>query len=278
MATEMTTPSMQLPTIISTGHDNPYYGGFGGNGWAAGLGGLILGTMWGNGGFGGGFGGNAGAAANAVAASQDRTQIANAIEHVSDQVTQGTISNLQSAQSTQNAINASAMANVQAQNAGTMATMQGTAAISDKICCSTGRLSQEIDQTGDNITVALTDARVQSMQNTQAVKDSLCVINNNLISQGYENRLQNQSLAAQLQAQHAEIMAKSDMQHCQDRELMREIAAQATRDQLTQAQNTIAAQSAQINLTQQLQAQTMYLISQLAPAAAAARTSVTAGA
>lgn len=253
------------PMIVETGNGfngmNPYAFNGWGNGWAAGLGGLILGTMWGNGGFGGGFGGNGAGGVN----------LANAVEHVSDQVTQGTISSLQSAQATQNAINSAAMTGVQAQNAGTVATMQGTAALSDRLCCSTSRLSQEIDQTGDNITAALTDARVQSMQNTQTIKDGLCGINNNITAQGYESRLQAQALASQLQAQHAELMAKSDMQHCQDRELMREIASQAVRDKLTEAQNAIAAQAAQINLTQQLQAQTMYLISQLGTTAPAAR-------
>ena len=75
-----------VPTIIETGNNgyNPYMFGGLGNGWAAGLGDLILGTMWGGNGW-GGFGGNGNNAA-LMAASQDRTQLANAIEHVSDQV------------------------------------------------------------------------------------------------------------------------------------------------------------------------------------------------
>ena len=270
---ELMSPSMELPTILNTGGNGtqmPLGTGF--------IGGLILASLW-NGGWGGGFGNRGGQAAADVA-------IANQIEHVSDQVTQGTISGLQSAQGVQNAINASALANVQSQNAtamatqgainaGTMATMQGNAAISDKICCSTGRLSQEIDSTGDGITAAITDARVQSMANTQLIKDGLCGINQNISQQSAATQLLATQLASQLQAQHADLKATIQQENCADRELMREIAAQATRDELGKAQAKIVQLETQNYVNQSNSQQTLYLtnvIEQLKTTAAAART------
>ena len=235
------------PMIVETGNGFNGYNPLG-TGWAAGLGGLILGTMWGNGGF-GGFGGN-GAGVN----------LANAVEHVSDQVTQGTISGLQSSQSTQNAINQQTIAN-----------MQSVSQLSDKVGGATFGIAQQIDQNGDQVTAAINQSVVEGMRNSQSTNDRLCAINNNITAQGYESRLQNQALAAQLQQQHADLSRQMYEENCKDRELMREIAAQAVRDQLTQAQNTIASQNAQINLTQQLQAQTMYLISQLGTTTSAAK-------
>ena len=134
------------------------------------------------------------------------------------------------------------------------------------MCCATGRLSQEIDQTGDMATAAINQANIQSMQNTQQLGEKLCQINNNITSQGYESRLQAQALAAQLQNQHAQLSAQISEENCKDRELMRDIQAQAVRDQLTQAQAQNAALVAQLNLQNQLQQQTLYLVDQLKPA------------
>ena len=78
------------------------------------------------------------------------------------------------------------------------------------------------------------------------------------------------ALAAQLANQHAELSRQIFEENCKDRELQREIQAQAVRDQLTQAQAQNAALTAQINLTNQLTAQTAYLVAQLKPAETAA--------
>ena len=71
------------------------------------------------------------------------------------------------------------------------------------------------------------------------------------------------------EAAFTDLKATIIEQGCQDREVMREIAAQAVRDKLNECQNELAAQKAQNNLTAQLQNQTLYLISQLKTTAAA---------
>lgn len=228
--------------------------GFGGAGMGAGfIGGLVLGSLWNGNGF--GFGGGRGAQIGADVA------LANSVEHVSDQVTQGTISNLQSVQALTNALN---------QN--TIADLQGTSQLSDKLCCSTMNLSQDIDRTGDQVTAAINQSVVEGMRNSQNTNDRLCAINNNITTQGFENRLQGQALAAQLAEQHAALSRQIFEENCKDRELQREIQTQALRDKLAETQANLAAKDAQINLTNQLTAQTAYLISQLGTATATAKT------
>ena len=232
-----------VPTIIETGN-NPYTTGFGGMGMGSGfIGGLILGSLWNGNGF--GFGGNRG---NAVA----DVGLANSIEHVSDQVTQGTISQLQSVQGLTNTIN---------QN--TISGLQSNSQLSDKISGSTFGLASQIDQTGDATVAAINQSVVEGMRNTQATNDRLCAINNNITAQSYESRLQTQQLAAQLAEQHAALSRQIFEENCKDRELQREIQSQTIRDQLANAQSQNAALTAQINLTNQLTSQTAYLISQL---------------
>lgn len=218
--------------------------GFGGHGAGMGagfIGGLVLGSLWNGNGF-GGWGGNRGAQIGADVA------LANSIQHVSDQVNQGTISGLQSANTLQNTIN---------QN--TIAGMQSAAQMSDKLGGVAFGLAQQIDRTGDQ-TVAAINAT------SQQTNDKLCAINNNITAQGYENRLQGQAIAAQLAQQHADLSRQIFEENCKDRELQREIQTQNIRDQLAQAQAQNAALNAQINLTNQLTAQTAYLIDRLQPA------------
>lgn len=226
---------MNLPTMIETG-------GFGGMGAGLGglIGGLVLGSIWGGNGW-GGWGGNGGRAMQAGA----DVALANQMEHVSDQVQQAAISNLQSANGTQMQIANSAAGVTAGINANTVANLQGFAGIGQQMCCATGRLSQEIDQAGDQTVAAVNAA------------------NMNISAQGYENRIQAQAIANQLQNQHADLKATIIEQGCQDRETMRQIADQQVRDKLNEVQNELAAQRAQNNLTAQLQNQTLYLISQL---------------
>lgn len=229
--------TMSLPVIEN---------GFGGAGMGAGfIGGLILGSLWNGNGFGWGGNGRAGQVGADVA-------IANQLEHVSDQVQQAAISQLQSASGVTAGIT---------QN--TIAQMQGNAQIAQQLCCATGRLSGEIDQSGDQTVAAINAANIQSMQNAQIMADRLCALNGNISSQGYENRLQAQALAAQLQNQHAALSAQIAQENCADRELMREIANQNVRDKLAETQAKVSALETQINLTNQLSAQTAYLIGQL---------------
>ena len=222
--------------------------GFGGLGNGAGMGagfigGLVLGSLWNGNGF-GGWGGR-GMGQGQVGAD---VSLANAVEHVSDQVTQGNISQLQSSNALGMQI-ANAAAGVTAGiNANTVTGLQSTAAISDKICCCCNNLTREIDNTGDQTVAAINNA------------------NMNILSQGYESRLQGQALAAQLASQHADLSRQIFEENCRDRELQREIAAQAVRDKLVEEQAKNAALMAQINLTNQLTAQTAYLIDRLTPA------------
>jgi hypothetical protein len=226
---------MNLPTMIETG------GGFGGMGAGLGglIGGLVLGSIWGGNGW-GGWGGNG----RAMQAGAD-VALAGAVQNVSNQVQEGTISALQSANGTQMQIANSAAGVTAGINQNTIANLQGFAGVGQQMCCATGRLSQEIDQAGDQTVAAVNAA------------------NMNIASQGYENRIQAQAIANQLQNQHADLKATIIEQGCQDRETMRQIADQAVRDKLNECQNELAAQRAQNNLTAQLQNQTLYLISQL---------------
>lgn len=225
---------MNLPTMIETG-------GFGGMGAGLGglIGGLVLGSIWGGNGW-GGFGGGG----RAMQAGAD-VALANQMEHVSDQVQQAAISNLQSANGTQMQIANSAAGVTAGINQNTIANLQGFAGVGQQLCCATGRLSQEIDTAGDQTVAAVNMA------------------NMNISAQGYENRIQAQAIANQLQSQHADLKATIIEQGCQDRETMRQIADQQVRDKLNECQNELAAQRAQNNLTAQLQNQTLYLISQL---------------
>lgn len=210
---------VQLPTVLSDGMS--------GHGLGAGfIGGLVLGSIWNGNGF-GGWGGNRGAAV------ADAT-LANAVEHVSDQVTQGTISSLQ-----------------QAQNSNMF-------------------MGNLINSTGDAITGAINQGTISGLQSNANLAEKLCCINNNITSQGYKNRLQAQSLASQLQNQHADLSRQIFQEGCANRELQREIQSQAIRDKLAEAQAKNASLEAQINLQGQLQAQTLYLINQLKPATTAA--------
>jgi len=230
---------MSLPTIVEGN------GGFGGAGMGAGfIGGLVLGSIWNGNGF-GGWGNRAGQVGADVA-------LQGGIQNLSNQVQQNAISQLQSAAGVTAGIT---------QN--TIAGMQGDAALGQQLCCATGRLSQEIDNTGDQATAAINAANIQSLQNTQQISNGLANLGQAITSQGFENRLQAQSLAAQLQSQHAALSAQIASENCADRELMREIASQAVRDKLAESQAENAALKAQINLQSQLSSQTLYLIDQL---------------
>lgn len=237
------------------------FGGFGGAGLGAGfIGGLVLGSIWNGNGF-GGWGNNRGAMP--VGSAVADTMLSNQLQHVSDQVTQGNISQLQSAQGLTNSINGAQMSLNNAVNQNTISQLQSTSGLSQQLCCSTMNLGQQIDQNGDQTVAAINQSVVEGMRNAQSTNDRLCAINNNITSQGYENRLQNQELAAQLQRQHGELSRQIFEENCRDRELQREIQAQNVRDQLAQAQAQNAALTAQINLTNQLTAQTAYLVQQL---------------
>ena len=251
---------MSLPSIVETG-------GFGGMGAGLGglIGGLVLGSIWGGGW--GGFGGYGARGAGQVGAD---VALQNGQQNILNAVQQGAVAQAQGVGQL-----GMQMANVGAgvtagitQN--TIAGLQGQGALQQQICCSTGRLSQEIDTAGDQTVAAINQGVVTGLQTQMQTNDRLCAINNNITQQGYEARLQAQGLASQLQQQHAALSAQIASENCQDRELMREIASQQVRDKLAEAQAENAALKAQINLQGQLQAQTLYLVDQLKPAATTA--------
>lgn len=293
-----------VPTIIETGKNCENGNCWGGSGLAAGLGGLV--GSWFGQGF-GGWGGYGGRGAGQVGAD---VAIQTGLQNLSDQVHNNGLTGLQSANGVQQAVAGAAagvtggiyqnalsnlqgqngiqmqvantgaaitggmaqqtISNLQGQNQQNINTLQGFAGVGQQICCSTGRLSQEIDANGDRVTDALHQNGIQAMQNTQLMADRLCATNQNITNQGYEGRLQSQSLAAQLQNQHADLKAVIIEQGCQDRETMREIAAQAVRDKLAEAQAKIVQLETQNYVNQSNSQQTLYLINQLKPAAATA--------
>ena len=149
--------------------------------------------------------------------------ISNQITHANDAATQGTIASLQNANSTQ----------------------------------------QFIGGKTDAIMGAIATANVNTNQTLNNISDKLCCINNNITSQSGQTRELAQGIAMQLQQQHADLKATIIDQGCQDRALMKEIQTQTIRDKLDEVQTQNAALQSQINLTNQLTAQTAYLVQQL---------------
>ena len=294
----------EMPTIIETGKncDNGSCG-WGGNAWGAGAG-AFIGSLFGNGGF-GGWGGyrNAGQVGADVALQTGlqnlsdqvhnngltslqgdngiQQAVSNAAAGVTNGIYQNALSNLQGQGATQMQVaNTGAaisggmaqqtIANLQGQNQQNLAMVQGFAGVGQQLCCLGGKLSQEIDQTGDLINASIQHGTVQGMRNTQQISDRLCQTNQNILNQGYETRLLGQNLASQLQNQHADLKATIIEQGCQDREVMREIANQQVRDKLAEAQAKIVQLETQNYVNQSNSQQTLYLINQLKPAATAA--------
>ena len=260
--------------------------GFGGFGGGMGmLTGLLFGGLLGGGWGGFGYGNRGGFGAGQVGAD---VAIQGSLDHVSDQVQQGNLMNLQgqnqiqqgiagAAGLVQNGIYQNSLSNLQGQNQQTVANLQGFAGVGQQICCSTGRLSQEIDRAGDQTVAAINAANIQGMNNTQVLNEKLCQTNQNILQQGYEERLQAQGLASQLQAQHADLSGQIYREGCQTRELQREIQSQAIRDKLAEQQAENAALKAQLNLQSQLQAQTLYLVNRLQPTETAPAATTAAG-
>ena len=249
MADEM----VHLPTIVEGNS------GFGGLGVGAGLiGGLLLGSLWG----GNGWGGCGNRGAGQVGAD---VALQNGIQNLSNQAQQNAISQLQSANGLGMQIANTGAAVTAGINANTVSALQSQNAMQQQMCCCCNNLSKEIDATGDGITAALTNGRIQDMQNTQTILGGMSNLGQAISNQGYQNQLQTKDVLAALSQQHADLSRQIYEENCKDRELQREIAAQNDRDQLMQCQAQNAALTAQINLTNQLTAQTAYLVSQLKP-------------
>lgn len=255
-----------MPTIVETGKNE---NGWGGNAWGAGVGGFI-GSMFGNGGFGGWGWGNRG---NAGQVGAD-VVLQNGIQNLSNQAQQNAIATMQASGQTQRQVADTGfaiqggqyqqtIANLQGQNQQNLAMVQGFGGVGQQLCCLGKSIAQDIDQTGDQLNAAIQQNTVQGMQNTRDIGDKLCMTNQNITNQGYQNQLQTKDVLAAMAAQHADIRALIQNENCQDRELIREVATQQVRDKLAETQAELAAQKAQGNLTNQLQSQTLYFMQQM---------------
>ena len=252
---------MSLPTIMETG------GGFGGMGAGLGglVGGLVLGSIWGGGW--GGFGGYGNRGAGQIGAD---VALQNGIQNVQNAVQQGAVAQAQGVGQL-----GMQMANVgagvtQAVNGGTVANLQGFSSLGQQICCSTGRLSQEIDAAGDQTMQAINAGTIQGINNAQRIEGGLANLGQAVTNQGYQNQLQTKDVLAALSQQHAALSAQISAENCADRELMREIAAQQVRDKLAEAQAKIVQLETQNYVQQSNSQQTLYLVDQLKPAATTA--------
>jgi len=254
---------MNLPTMIETG-------GFGGMGAGLGglIGGLVLGSIWGGGW--GGFGGYGNRGAGQVGAD---VALQNGIQNVQNAVQAGAVAQAQGVGQL-----GMQMANVgagvtQAVNGGTVANLQGFSGLGQQICCSTGRLSQEIDAAGDQTMQAINAGTIQGINNAQRIEGGLANLGQAVVSQGYQNQLQTKDVLAALSQQHAALSAQIAQENCADRELMREIAAQSVRDKLAEAQARIIQLETQNYVNTSNSQQTLYLeskIDQLKPTTTAA--------
>lgn len=256
-----------MPTIVETGKNE---NGWGGNAWGAGVGGFI-GSLFGNGGFGGWGYGNRGVAPGQVGAD---VALQNGIQNLSNQAQQNAIATMQASGQTQRQVADAGfaiqggqyqqtIANLQGQNQQNLAMVQGFGGVGQQLCCLGKSIAQDIDQTGDQLNAAIQQNTVQGMQNTRDIGDKLCMTNQNITNQGYQNQLQTKDVLAAMAAQHADIRALIQNENCQDRELIREVATQQVRDKLAETQAELAAQKAQGNLTNQLQNQTLYFMQQM---------------
>lgn len=256
-----------MPTIVETGRNND--NGWGGNAWGAGVGGFI-GSMFGNGGFGGWGWGNRG---NAGQVGAD-VALQNGIQNLSNQAQQNAIATMQASGQTQRQVADTGfaiqggqyqqtIANLQGQNQQNLAMVQGFGGVGQQLCCLGKSIAQDIDQTGDQLNASIQQNTVQGMQNARDIGDKLCMTNQNITNQGYQNQLQTKDVLAAMAAQHADIRALIQNENCQDRELIREVATQQVRDKLAETQAELAAQKAQGNLTNQLQNQTLYFMQQM---------------
>lgn len=224
------------------------FGGMGAAGWMGALGGLILGSMWGGNGW-GGFGGGR----NLGQGVADVT-IQTGLQNLQNAVNQGAVAQAQGVGAIGMEIANSGANTVAAVNAQTIAGLQGQNATQQQICCAAGRLSQEIDQTGDLLTATLNQNNITNLQGMANIAEKLGEINNNITRQGLENQLRSQQLSAE-----------NERQHCQDRELMRQIATEQMAAKLNEAQAKIVQLETQNYVNQSNSQQTLYLINQLKP-------------
>ena len=195
-------------------------GGFGGGNalslGAGAIGGLVLGSLWGNGGpWGNRNNGNNDAAYNSGMLTGIQTQLSDM-----------SIGNLSSAISSADR-DFLAQTSSQNQFLGNLINNTGDSATNLAMCQGFGGLNANIAQQGFNNQLAI-------------------------VEQNGANRLQAQELAAQQQQCCCQVLRAIEQEGCANRELQREIQTQALRDKLCDTQNALSASVAEKNLTEKI--------------------------
>ena len=227
-------------------------GGWGGTALGAGVGGLV-GSWLGNGGF-GGFG-YRGAGAGVGYDTGAINGIANQLNTVSGQIANADRDLLMQTsgqnQFIGNLVNQTGDAIVAAVTNGARDTQAGIFQ---------NTLTQTQNQGATNLAMC---------QGFGGLNASIAGVNLNISQQAAENRLQAQQLAPQQQACCCEVKQAIEREGCANRELQREIQAQAIRDKLAASQAENAALKAQLFQTNAMAQQTAAIINALKPATAA---------
>ena len=190
------------------------------------------------------------------------------------------ISNLQNSFGLQSAIGATGARITDAVNAASVNEMQNTFGIQSSICNSTGKLAESINAANINnmqnafgLQNSIKDVGNTVQQGfcvtTNAINSGVGTLNNTITTQGYENQLNTQRLAAQMQNQCCELSRQIEQEGCKNRELQRQIQTEAITMALADAKAQNAALTAQIGFQNSQNAQTAYLIEQLKTTAAA---------
>ena len=190
------------------------------------------------------------------------------------------ISNLQNSFGLQSSIGATGARITDAVNAASVNDMQNTFGIQNSICNSTGKLAESINASNINnmqntfgLQNSIKDVGSAVQQcccaTTNAINTGVGVLNNTITTQGYENQLNAQRLASQMQNQCCELSRQIEQEGCKNRELQRQIQTEAISMALADAKAQNAALTAQINFQNSQNAQTAYLIEQLKTTTAA---------
>ena len=189
------------------------------------------------------------------------------------------ISNLQNSFGLQSAIGATGARITDAVNAASVNEMQNTFGIQSSICNSTGKIAESINASNINnmqnafgLQNSIKDVGNTVQQGfcvtTNAINSGVGTLNNTITTQGYENQLNTQRLAAQMQNQCC-VSRQIEQEGCKNRELQRQIQTEAITMALADAKAQNAALTAQISFQNSQNAQTAYLIEQLKTTAAA---------
>lgn len=214
--------------------------GFGGMSTLAGgagfVGGLVLGSLWNNNGFGGRWN-NGGNCCCGASQAIDTASINASINSVGEQLNNLGMQNMQ------------------------------------QTCNTNMNLINAVTNAHNSINNTLNQNNLANTQGFAGVQSALCQgfsgVNSNVTSQGYESRIATNQLASQMASCCCELKQEVQRQGCLDRELQRQIHTENIQSQLCDAKAKIASLEAQNAFTASQNAQTAYLLSQLKTTATA---------